>query len=79
LLAHITKKFPAGFRDLKLENKVMKFWADRNLPKSNDSLDANTVKLSAESISKIKIDSAFVSKMKQLEEKSSKIHKKRLY
>ena len=79
LLNHITKKFPAGFRDFKLENKVMKFWADRNLPKSNVSLDANTVKLSAESLSKIKIDSAFVSKMKQLEEKSSKIHKKRLY
>ena len=79
LLNHITKKFPAGFRDFKLENKVMKFWADRNLPKSNVSLDANTVRLSAESLSKIKIDSAFVSKMKQLEEKSSKIHKKRLY
>jgi hypothetical protein len=57
----------------------MKFWADRNLPKSNVSLDANTVKLSADSLSKIKIDPVFVSKMKQLEEKSSKIHKKRLY
>ncbi|QMU54569.1 MAG: hypothetical protein GKS07_06565 [Nitrosopumilus sp.] len=79
LLDHITKKFPAGFRDFKLETKVMKFWADRNLPKSNVSLDANTVKLSAESLSKIKIDSAFISKMEYLEEKSSKIHKKRLY
>ncbi len=79
LLNHITKKFPAGFRDFKLENKVMKFWADKNLPKSNIALDTNTVKLSAESISRIKLDPAFVSKLKQLEEKSSKIHKKRLY
>ena len=79
LLNHITKKFPAGFRDFKLEDKVMKFWADRNLPKTNISLDANTVKLSAESISKIKFDPAFISKMRLLEEKSSKIHKKRLY
>ena len=79
LLNHITKKFPAGFRDFKLEDKVMKFWADRNLPKSNISLDANTVKLSAESLSKINLDPAFVSKIAQLEEKSSKIHKKRLY
>ena len=79
LLNHITKKFPAGFRDFKLEDKVMKFWADRNLPKSNISLDTNTVKLSAESLSKIKLDPAFISKMEQLEEKSSKIHKKRLY
>ena len=79
LLNHITKKFPAGFRDFKLEDKVMKFWIDRNLPKSNISLDSNTVKLSAESLSKIKLDPAFISKLKQLEEKSNKIHKKQLY
>ena len=79
LLNHITKKFPAGFRDFKLEDKVMKFWVDRNLPKSNISLDSNTVKLSAESLSKIKLDPAFILKLEQLEEKSNKIHKKQLY
>lgn len=79
LLNHITKKFPAGFRDFKLEDKVMKFWSNRNLPKSNISLDTNTIKLSAESLSKIKLDPAFVSKMEILEEKSSKIHRKKLY
>ena len=79
LLNHITKRFPAGFRDFKLEEKVIKFWADRNLPKSNISLDTNTVKLSMESLSKIKLDPTFISKIEQLEEKSSKIHKKRLY
>lgn len=79
LLNHITKKFPAGFHDFKLEDKVMKFWADRNLPKSNISLDANTVKLSAESLSKIKLDPPFIAKLEQLEEKSRKIHKKQLY
>ena len=79
LLNHITKKFPSGFRDYKLEDKVMKFWADKNLPKTNISLDSNTVKLSAESISKINIPSLFISKLEQLEEKSSKLHKRRLY
>ncbi|MCJ8306261.1 MAG: hypothetical protein HRU07_04340 [Nitrosopumilus sp.] len=79
LLNHITKKFPAGFRDFKLEEKAIKFWADRNLPKSNISLDTNTVKLSMDSLSKIKLDPAFISKIEKLEEKSSKIHKKRLY
>ena len=79
LLNHITKKFPAGFRDYKLEDKVMKFWADRNLPKTNISLDTNTVKLSVDSLSKIKLAPAFISKIEQLQEKSSKIHKKRLY
>jgi len=79
LLNHITKKFPSGFRDYKLEDKVVKFWADRNLPKSNISLDANNIKLSAESLSNIKFDPDFISKIEQLEEKSSKTHKKRLY
>ncbi|MGH1569068.1 MAG: hypothetical protein ACRBBZ_07830 [Nitrosopumilus sp.] len=79
LLNHITKKFPAGFRDFRLEDKVVKYWSNRNLPKSNISLDTNTIKLSAESLSKIKLDPAFVSKLEILEEKSSKIHKKKLY
>ena len=79
LLNHITKKFPAGFRDYKLEDKVMKFWADKNLPKSNITLDSNTVKLSAESIAKINIPPLFISKLEQFEEKSSKLRKRRLY
>ncbi|HJM79516.1 MAG TPA: hypothetical protein QF656_03150 [Nitrosopumilus sp.] len=79
LLNHITKKFPSGFRDYKLEDKVIKFWSERNLPKSNISLDANNVKLSAESLSNIKLDSKFISKIIELEEKSTKIRKKRLY
>ncbi len=79
LLNHITKKFPAGFRDYKLEDKVMKYWVDRNLPKSNISLDSNTVKLSAESLSNIKLDPTFILKLEQLEAKSNKIRKKQLY
>ena len=79
LLHHITKKFPSGFRDYKLEDKAIKFWSDRNLPKSNISLDANNVKLSAESLSKIKLDPKFLIKINELEQKSSKIRKKRLY
>ena len=79
LLNHITKKFPAGFRDYKLEDKTIKFWADRDLPKSNISLDTNNVKLSVESLSKIKLDSKFISKIEQLEEKSLRTHKKKLY
>lgn len=79
LLNHITKRFPAGFRDYKLEDKVTKFWSNKNLPTSNISLDSNTVKLSAESLSKIKISPTFISKIDQLQEKSLKIRKKKLY
>ena len=79
LLNHITRKFPVGFRDFKLEDKTIKFWADRGLPRTNISLDTNTVKLSVESISKIKLDPAFISKIEQLQVKSSKVRRKRLY
>ena len=79
LLNHITKRFPSGFRDYKLEDKTIKFWIDKNLPKFNISLDVNTIKLSAEYISKIKLDHAFLKKLDELEQISNKIHKKKLY
>lgn len=79
LLNHITKRFPSGFRDYKLEDKVMKFWIDRHLPKTNISLDSNIVKLSMESLSRIKLDPNFIKKIESLEHKSSKMRKKKLY
>jgi hypothetical protein len=79
LLNHITKRFPSGFRDHKLEDKVMKFWIEKNLPKINISLDTNIVKLSAESLSKITLDPIFLQKIEYLEQKSHNIHKKKLY
>jgi len=79
LLLHITKKFPSGFRDYKLEDKVIKFWIEKQLPHSNISLDTNIVKLSVESISKISLEPSFVLKIQDLENKSSKIMKKKYY
>jgi len=79
LLDHITKRFSSGFRDYKLEDKVMKYWIDKNLPKTNVSLDSNTVKLSMNSLSKIKLDPNFIQKIDELEQKSNKLRKKKLY
>jgi len=79
LLNHITTRFPSGFRDYKLEEKVIKFWIEKNLPKINISLDTNTVKLSAESLSKINLDPIFLQKIEFLEQKSHNLHKKKLY
>ena len=79
LLDHITKRVPAGVRDYKLEDKAIKYWVDKDLPKTNVALDANTVKLSIDSLSKIKLDSNFIKKIDELEQKSSKIRKKKLY
>ncbi len=79
LLSHITKKFPAGFRDYKLEDKTIKFWIEKNLPSTNISLDENTVKISAESMSKMNFDQKLLTKIHQLDEKSLNVRKKRLY
>lgn len=79
LLLHITKKFPAGFRDYKLEDKAIKLWKEKNLPTTNITLDTNIVKLSAESLAKIKLDPLLLEKIKRLEEKSSKLRKKKYY
>ncbi len=79
LLNHITKRFPSGFRDYKLEDKTIKYWIDKHLPKTNVSLDSNTIKLSIESLSKIKLNSKFLKRLDDLEQKSGKTRKKKLY
>lgn len=79
LLTHITKKFPAGFKDYKLEDKTEKLWISKNLPITNISLDANTIKLSAEMLSKVSIDPALINKIKEYEQRESKLRKKKLY
>lgn len=79
LLTHITKKFPAGFKDYKLEDKTEKLWISKNLPVTNITLDTNTVKLSAESLSKVSLDPALLTKIKEFEEKESKLRIKKLY
>lgn len=78
LLLHITKKFPAGFKDYKLEDKTVQNWIKKNLPTTNITMDTNIVKLSTEAISKIKIEPLLLKKLQGLEDKSSKIRKKKL-
>jgi hypothetical protein len=79
LLTHIIKKFPAGFKDYKLEDKTEKLWIAKNLPVTNISLDTNTVKLSAEMLSKVNLDQVLLNKIKEYEQKESKMRKKKLY
>ena len=79
LLLHITKKFPEGFRDYKLEDKVLKNWIQKKLPTINVALDQNIVKIPADVLAKTKIDPSLVQKLEQIEQKSSKLRKKKLY
>ncbi|MEX0854765.1 MAG: hypothetical protein WD018_03245 [Nitrosopumilaceae archaeon] len=79
LLLHITKKFPAGFKDYKLEDKTVEFWIKKNLPSTNITMDTNIIKLSTEALAKIKLDPILIRKMKELEEKNTKIRKKKYF
>lgn len=79
LLTHITKKFPTGFKDYKLEDKTEKLWIAKNLPVTKIALDENTVKLSAESLAKINLDPAILIKIKEYEERELRLRKKKLY
>ena len=79
LLLHITKKFPSGFRDFKLEDKVIKFWIEKNLPTVNITLDTNVAKLSSDLISKMRLAPNLISKIESFELRASKLRKKKLY
>ena len=79
LISHITKKFPSGFRDYKLEDKVIKFWIEQKLPVSKISLDTNTVKLNATQLSNIKLDELLLQQLEIIKTKNSKLRKKKLY
>ena len=79
LLLHITKRFPSGFRDYKLEYKVLKFWIEKKLPVSKISLDTNTVKLNATQLSNINLDELLLQQLEIIKAKNSKLRKKKLY
>jgi len=79
LLLHITKKFPEGFRDYKLEDKVLKLWIEMKLPTINMALDTNVIKIPAEILANTKIDPILLQKLERLKEKVSRLRKKKLY
>jgi hypothetical protein len=79
LLSHITKKFPSGFRDYKLEDKTIKFWIEKNLPTTKITLDTNITKLSTALISKIQLKNDLISKINNFESKGLKLRKKKFY
>ena len=79
LISHITKRFPFGFLDHKLEDKVIKLWIEQKLPVSKITLDTNTVKLNASQIYNIKFDELLLQQLEIIKTKNSKLRKKKLY
>lgn len=79
LVLHVTKKFPAGFKDYKLEDKVIKFWIERRLPQSSVALDSNFTKMSAKTLSSVPLDREFLKRLDEIEAKSERVKKRRGY
>jgi hypothetical protein len=67
LIRHITNRFPEGFRDLKLEEKVIKTWMNKGLPTSKISLDANIIKVPIEAMASLKVEQDVKDKITQFE------------
>ena len=79
ILAHITKRFPEGFRDSRLEEKVSKLWLGRGLPRTSIMLDTNTLKIPAESISKIRFEPNLLARIDEIIARGKKARPRRLY
>lgn len=67
LIRHITTRFPEGFRDLKLEEKVIKTWMNNGLPTSKVSLDANIIKIPIEAMASLKVEQDVKDKIAEFE------------
>src|SRR5215208_5968364 len=75
LIRHITTRFPEGFRDLKLEEKVIKTWMNKGLPTSKISLDANVIKIPIEAMACLEVEQGVKDKITEFE--NIKVKKKK--
>jgi hypothetical protein len=76
LIRHITTRFPEGFRDLKLEEKVIKTWMNKGLPTSKVSIDANIIKIPIEAMACLEIEQGVKDKITEFE--NIKLKKKKI-
>ena len=80
LVSHVARRFGAGFRDHKLEDKVVRMWINKGLPKTSVRLDTNTINISAESLSQFRLPTELAERLDALHEKSLAMRsRKRLY
>jgi hypothetical protein len=66
LVNHIKTKFPDGFKDLRLEEKVIKNWINIGLPVTKVSVDTNIIKIPIETMGLMEIDPHIKKKLMNL-------------
>lgn len=64
---HITKRFPEGFKDKRLEKKTIKYWMNKGLPSITVSLDSNIVKIPIEAMANLNVDQGVKDKILEFE------------
>jgi len=67
LLRLITKKFPEGFQDFKLEDKSLKLWLNKGLPSTRISMDENVIRIPISAVANTEIDQKLKNKIYELD------------
>jgi hypothetical protein len=75
LIKHITTRFPEGFRDLRLEDKVINKWMNKGLPTTKVPVDANVIKIPIEAMTRLEVEQGIKDKLYEFE--NLKLRKKR--
>ena len=77
LVDHIRKRFGAGFRDSRLEKRVISQWIDKGLPRVQVRSDLNTTSLPAESVSSVRLPEEVARRIGEMYQKSGRIRSRR--
>lgn len=77
LIRLITKKFPEGFRDPKLEDKCIKLWLKKGLPAARISMDENVIRIPISVVANTPIDQNLKNKIYVLSSAQKQRRKKR--
>lgn len=56
LIHHLLSRFSTGFKDSRLENRVVKEWIHKRLPMTTIPLDSNVTRIPIDKIASVKID-----------------------
>jgi hypothetical protein len=67
LIDHLTRKFPEGFSDLRLEDKVVNEWINRRLPTTKVAIDANIIRLPIELMANLEVDETVKERILELQ------------
>jgi hypothetical protein len=67
LLRLITKKFPEGFHDERLEEKAVKLWLEKGLPSLKISMEENVIRIPMSVVANTEIDQSLRNKIYELE------------